>query len=273
MNKLTEKNSPKFDNPPVIEVIALAQFSPIDEKYLLLNVAKIWDVFGRDNFPIIDYKNSYLRPSNNNQPKIKFFNEDQFQFPRIWLESSDRRFVMQVQSDRLSISWRRLNDSGKSDYGCYDDIWKKFLKALQIISQLASQNQLEINFLELCYINLIPFDDFGGADNINNCIPAMKSKVMPGYLGEIETVNFEWETPTIQQTGTKFKIQGLTGTDKNTGDRLLKLSLSQKGAVDIVFGDDTQKINDWFDDAHLKIVYTFKDITSDFMHKKWSIRC
>lgn len=122
MSTLTEQNRPKFEDPPVIEVVATAQFSPIDEKLFLLSVDKIWESVGKEAFPVMDYKNRRASLSNENSPmRFEFVDsEDAFHFPRLWFESADRSFVIQMQSDRLSFSWRKLDNKRPSDYSSYE---------------------------------------------------------------------------------------------------------------------------------------------------------
>lgn len=277
MTKLTEQNRPKFEDPPVIEVVATAQFSPIDEKLFLLSVDKIWESVGKEAFPVMDYKNRRASLSNDNSPmRFEFVDsEDAFHFPRLWFESADRSFVIQMQSDRLSFSWRKLDNKRPSDYSSYEVVWTHFLSSLNAICGFAKndcKSPLEVNFLELAYINVIPFSDFGGAENIHKCIPSITSENIPPYLGKSEAVNFLWDIP-IDAAGAKFKIQGLTGADKNSGDRLLRLDFVQKGAVDLTFDKDSKEIHNWFDEAHLRIVNAFKDMTSEYMHKEiWRIK-
>lgn len=275
-NDLSRKNRPKFSNPPVVEVVAIAQFSELNEKAFFLNVGKLWDKLGKESFPYLEYKNK--APSLSHESGgvhlelIK--GESDFQFPRIWLESEDKGFVMQIQSDRLSLSWRELDRESLSSYSSYERVWASFSNSMRQLSAFAEEHcgsALEVNFLHLAYINVIPFSDFGGAENIHKCIPSVSSENIPSYLGTSEAINFLWDIP-IKQNGSRFKIQGVTGADNNTGDRLLRLDLLQRGVVGISLDEEFAAMQSWFDEAHLNIVNTFQDVTSDYMHKeKWGI--
>lgn len=279
MAKLNIKDSPKFENPPVIEVAITAQFTELDNKSFLTDIDKIWDKLGKENYPEIHFKNRKAKLSDRNK-QVHFAlvdSEDDFEFPRMWFESADECFVIQMQPDRLSVNWRRLEkklNKESSDYSSFETVWKHFSNALDIFSNFSKaycKSSLNINFLELSYINVIPFSDFGGAAKINNCIPALSLENTPSYLGVPQSVNFLWEMP-IDNDCSKFFIQGLTHSSKKTGEKLLRLDLTEKGAVDLNFDNDSKGIHNWFADAHLRIVNCFKDITHVEMHKKWRIK-
>lgn len=277
MSALPSKPDPKFDNPPVVEVYATAQFSELEDKDFLLQMNSLWESIGKKEYPELLLKNKQQPLSNvHNAPQLEFIDGDSdFHYPRIWLESADKFYVIQIQADRLSFSWRKISSETEQNYPSYDVVWEKFSSVLNMLSKFSQDTcgkSLEINFLELAYINAIKFDNFGGAENIHTCIPSITSKQIPDYLGSPDTVNFLWETPTTDKN-VKFRIQGLTGADRSTGEKLLRLDLTQRGAVDFVFDKDSQKIHTWFEKAHSRIVHTFKDITSNSMHvEKWGIQ-
>lgn len=276
MKKL-ELPRPKFKKPPVIEVVATVQFSEIDPKDFFLNIDRIWEKIGKEAFPTLDYKNKRHSLSNEATGlKFEFVGDDgAFQFPRLWIESVDRSFVIQLQSDRLSFSWRKLNDVESSDYSSYEIVWKNFSYILDTLSDFAkaiSGKSIEINFMELAYINIIPFSDFGGATKIERCFPSVNPQNFPAYVGIVDGVSFAYEAP-IEELGAKFKVQGVTVSDPKSGDRLIRLDLVQRGAADFIFDKHSKEIHTWFDEAHLRIVNTFKDITSEYMHTEiWEIK-
>lgn len=268
---------PKFDNPPVIEVMATVQFSELNKLKFMTYIKEIWNCFSEEEYPIIEYKNSF--PSLTNKTENLHFSMsdgDKFDFtPRIWFESKDRQYVIQLQNDRLSLSWRMVDIHAKSTYSKYELIWERFFKLLSSFSDFANNrcsSKLELNFLELKYINLIPFSDFGGVNKIEDCIPSISLSKTPKYLGKPSTVNFSW-TSAIDISSSNFKIQGVTIADKNSGDPLLRLDLIQSGKSDIIFDKDSKKIHNWYEDAHLRIINAFKDITSSTLHSdKWKIK-
>ena len=277
MKILSKNNRPKFKTPPVIEVSATAQFSELDNKSFLTDLDKIWEELGKEKYPTIEFKNRRGKLSNSKndmQFSIKQ-SDDNFDAPCVWLTSKDLYFVVQIQPNRLSVNWRKVQTDDGSDYSSYEIVWEQFLNALNALSNFTKKyckSSLEIDFLELAYINVINFNDFGGVENIQQCIPSITYKNIPDYLGQPNTVNFLWET-LADKGASKFIIQGLTGADSNTGENLLRLDFIQKGGVDFIFDNDADKIHTWFNDAHLRIVNAFKDITSKYMHtEKWGIK-
>lgn len=277
MSSLSEENRPKFNNPPVVEVSATAQFSDLEPSTLMLGISEIWQKIGKTAYPEILIKNKRGRLSHEvKELRFEFMSsEDDFVCPRYWFVSSDKSFVVQIQTDRISVNWRKTEESKDADYSSYEAVWERFAGVMLVMSAFSEEQlgcTLDINFMELSYTNIIPFRDFGGAAEIDKCIPSITSKYIPDYLGKADAVNFLWDTA-IDGGISKFRVQGLTALDNKTGENLLRLDYSQRGAVDLAFDKETDKIHNWFNEAHLRIVNAFKDMGSDYMKANvWGIR-
>jgi len=270
------KTRPKFSNPPVIEVAATIQFSDLGGNALLLSLSEFWKILGEGNYPVVELKQPRMKLSDQaGSVQFALINEnDGYAAPRVWFLSEDQTRLVQLQSDRLVFNWRQLDRSNPS-YSSYEIVWKNFQQAMQALTQFSAKyldKKIEADFVELLYINLIPFSDFGGAANIEACIPSMSFSKMPkAYLAEPNAVNFMWDIP-IEEARSTLRIQGLTGPDVVTGEPMLRMDLLQRGAISAVFDKDETKIHNWFDDAHYRIVNTFKSMTGSEMHKQWGLQ-
>lgn len=267
---------PKFKNPPVIEVAASIQFADLEGSKILANLEYFWTKLGKDQYPIIEFKQPKSKMSDN-QAGFSFAvvnDHDDYPPPRIWFASEDKQRLVQLQPDRLSFNWRKLEPENAC-YSSYEIVWNNFHASLTALAAFAKDKlgkSIESDLLELLYINMVPFSDFGGMANIERLLPSISySKFPTTFLDTPNVLNFVWDIPS-NDGKSSLKVQGLTASNLVTGEPFLRLDLQQRGAVAAVFDNKAEEIHNWFDEAHLRIVNTFKEITGPEMHKIWELQ-
>lgn len=270
---------PKFKKPPVIEVVATVQFAELDNVMLLGNTESLHKAFGEKfkrimpKMPLGKCVIPGVTEETPNHLSLAFMHEDHFQFPRIWYLSADETHLIQFQSDKLVFNWRKVGpdpETENSTYSTFESkVWTHFDRALKALNGLIvdrTGTALKIEAAELAYINSIPFKDFGGPANLHNCIKGLSLPSLE-WQEPTKIVNFMWISNYDKYS--TFTVQGLTGSDKMSGDAVLRLDLTTKGAFPNTIAPDSQMLHNWFNDSHLNIVNSFEKITDPTMHTKW----
>lgn len=266
------KQKVSFKNPPVIEVSATVQFADLPQDWALTNLEKVRAAVGVNDYPKIEFKpplGKLVPLQIPNELSFKLSSDQEFEFPRIWLMSEDETHLIQIQNDRLSFNWRKLPESSNADYSKFDLVWKKFKDGCVGLDNLIKQEvgqHLQVQAIELAYLNSIPFKAFGGVEKIDTCMKHFISHSDAELIGVPTQINFLWE---FNLQGTILKAQGLTIKDPNTGDQVLRFDLVTRKFSPSPIKVDSSEFEDWFDIAHDRIIDSFVSLTADTMHEKW----
>jgi len=178
---------PRYDNPPLNEVVLGAQFTP-PPSYGQINIGKVYDLYARD-YPIVQ-EEAPLESS------FEFFGGPPIQkvtnalrlmrgpvHSRYWFVSEDESELIQFQNDRLLHNWR-VRDGYAVNYPHFESIASKFQSELILLSGFFSkfeEGDLEIQQIELSYINHIRIDDEKGSDPSSWLKLANLSKFTPEF--------------------------------------------------------------------------------------------
>ena len=116
---LKKLDKPKFDNPPLVEVVAGIQFERLSN-IQTLDFADIWTHFGKDKFPV--YREM---PPLDNVGALEISNLPPMR--RYWFESVKKDALLQLQRDRFIYNWRRPpeNMDKPNCYPKYEEVVKK----------------------------------------------------------------------------------------------------------------------------------------------------
>ena len=113
--KEASKNLPRFNKPPVAEVVLGVQFSPLQGAHVG-HVGMLWQRY-RDRFPNVSQQlpisHTIERPGVQFQgglPTISMMALGEMP-QRTWFVNSENTDLIQVQSDRFIRNWRRYHDS------------------------------------------------------------------------------------------------------------------------------------------------------------------
>ena len=96
------KNLPKYENPPVIELVCGILFEPL-QKFVTPHFGLLWDKF-KDEYPIpkdVAPLPPVVETFENSSATSRVRWEEFTLSPRIWLERQDGIGLIQIQKDRF----------------------------------------------------------------------------------------------------------------------------------------------------------------------------
>lgn len=268
-------DSPKFTNPPVVEVVMGVQFDPLD-KMQAVHFAEFFSLWKSD------YPTASDRPPI--APAAESFGDDVFgrktlritigepeaQLPRQWFEAENGNLI-QIQRDRFVVNWRQVGDE---DYPSYESIRPLFLDHFKKFRERCAKLELgEISpdLLELTYVNHIkPHKDFWSEHG-------QLSKVFPFWNdapSERKVLknpsHVKWEMAyDIPDRRIRLRVTCNPVFNKQTKEHAIRLEMLARGAAN-EWSDSG--IGECFDIAHHWIVWGFVDITSSLMQDKVWLR-
>ena len=262
---MTEKigsTLPKYESPPLIEVVCGVIFKSIDG-LLAPHLGQLWDLFKPDY--------ARCREVPRLDPEIEGFGttrEVKVQItpipplPRIWFVTAGDDRIVQIQRDRLHHNWKKGKPEDK--YPHYKRISEMFQEALRKFKTFLADQQLggiEPLQFEMTYVNQIPKGDgWGHISEIGKLFPDIAwRKREQRFLKEPE--DFSWQTA--------FKLPDKAGRLRAAVSHVLRqednrpvfqLDLTARG-----IGTDKSALGmlSWFDVAHSWIVRAFEDLTDE----------
>lgn len=267
------ENLVNFKHPPLIEVVIGIQFREI-VGYDSRSVGMIYDCLKTDY------------PEYSEHPKIlpsfeKFGIESgviksSFRFetptgevPRIWMSSPDGSLLVQFQSDRLILNWKKSYP--KVDYPRFEELQKLFSKIGHMLQEVVTIEH--VNQFEVSYVNIVEEQQLKEAGVTHD---------LWGLNGVIKGISIEEAGPdmTIEKTqfSSSYIVKGSDGAPKSrftisanpaidgSRNRAINLTLSEKGPILGSFDFDNLKD---ICEARNRIVNAFAAITTDRLHKHW----
>ena len=121
-------NELEFARPPVDEVVLSVLFKSLD-KLLAPHLGTIWQEFKKEGFlevveqPPVMPTIENLSPSDQ-EPELQLSNVPSFS--RIWFIHEQQYHIIQVQRDRFTFNWRKLEPDQR--YPGFSSIFEKFTK-------------------------------------------------------------------------------------------------------------------------------------------------
>ena len=262
---------PKFQRPPVSEVAMAVQFSPL-KGWRSPHAGIYWGHI-QERFP----KTESHSPL---PPQIEKFDGEfpgtpQFHMEivspermRFWFLSEPPINLIQVQSDRFILNWRKTTDT--DHYPGYSTDLRPRLKNEweQFCRFLSSQKieEAEVQQCELTYVNTV----FRG-DGWNGSTDAIK--LLRGWWHE-EKEDFLPEPEALAITAS-FQMPGQQGRLHFTVQPVFS-PIEQKAALQLQLvargkpaSSQVEDVLAWMDLAHEWIVRGFVDLTSRSAHEQW----
>jgi uncharacterized protein (TIGR04255 family) len=160
MTSLDSQPLPDYENPPVIEVVLSAQFSPL-EGFQAPHLGLFWQRI-RDQYPkaetaaplahVIE-KSELTALSETMQVDVLSMPP----LPRVLFVDSSNNWLVQFQSDHLVQNWRRT--SPEEPYPHFPALMERFSHAWKTLHEFCEAERIappHVNQLEVTYINHIP---------------------------------------------------------------------------------------------------------------------
>ena len=266
---------PEFADPPVVEVALSVQFeSPVLTGPLLWRRwSQIEGEFPQvqEVPPILSVIETFDEPSPRARPQVEVRVSDAPLPVRLWMITSAKTELIQLQQDRFGYNWRKLRPD--DEYPRYHSIRDKFSKQWTSFEQFVVASKLETIKPIQCEITYINHIKRAGVwkihGEIEKVIPSATPQLTEGFLPSPEAVRF----------APKYIIPAADGTPYGR----LHVSVSPvyltEGTEPIFFMDLTARaapqettldgILETLDMAHEWVVRGFATLTSSEMHLAW----
>jgi uncharacterized protein (TIGR04255 family) len=254
---------PVFERPPVVEVVLGLEFQPVANLGAigLGQLAERW----KGRYPV-----SQELPPLPSSPPIGMPGE----FPgvfvsvgapaiRLWVMSTDRSQLIQIQRDRLILNWR--HSGSELPYPHYDALRAEFVDAyndLRIFLAERGLGAIQPTSVEVSYVNEVVTDGqppdlaaiLNGVASYNQRLaPPLASRVMqvfaanslPGHLARLT----------------------LTADTQGRGPNSTLMTLTYRSAI--ALGATLEDIMASMDLGHRDVVLGFTEATTETMHETW----
>jgi len=265
---------PSFDRPPLTEVVLGVQFERLP-KLTAGRIGQLWKLFVEE-FPDTEDQPP-LQPINERfgeigPQAISFQLVSAYQPPRSWFINTSKTKLIQVQSDRFLLNWRKSSEIDK--YPRFFFIEKDFREKLALFVKFAHENgigEFRPEYCELTYINHIPSNELwqshGDADIIYPFCTFLDKSVRNIRL-EQSGFNLAYEIQGSDKRPVgRLRINSEPKFLLSDGKPIYSLELAARGTT--IGSKDIAGISRFLDLAHREIVLSFAAITSKNMHRYW----
>jgi uncharacterized protein (TIGR04255 family) len=273
VTKISE-NLPKYENPPVIEVVCGILFRPI-ERMLAPHLGLLWEKYKRDHpscqevpplAPVIE------RFEETPAQTVELELSNRPLLPRIWFVTSNGTGIIQIQTDRFLYNWRRVR--GEDEYPHYHQVVEMFrdhLAKFELFLGEAEIGTIEPLQYEITYVNHIPRGS--GWTNLNDIDKVFPDLAWRGdqerFLPAPEGINWRTAFVLANRTG-RLHASVRHVVRPQDRRRIVLLELTARGMGDDMCGEGMWT---WFDLAHEWIVRGFADLTGEEVQRNiWGLR-
>ncbi|MBT8163287.1 MULTISPECIES: TIGR04255 family protein [Arthrobacter] len=241
-----------FAKPPVAEVAIGVQFAPVSG-LSTFRASRLLDKW-KSKYPVVSEQPPmppWPLPNDGSGGFMVQFGG--LPGNRIWLESNDRQFLVQLQNDRLVVNWRTLDGF---EYPRYPAIRARFVEAWDDLRQLMSVEgeSVSAQLIDVSYINAMP--------------GVTPSQAIAGWTNplsnqEAGAVNANFSEP-IKITGGSAAVRVTSLNGQYNGEQGVSLTLTVR-AVPVL--DPLEAI----DQSRRHIIERFRAVTDDEMHARWEV--
>jgi uncharacterized protein (TIGR04255 family) len=263
---------PRYAKPPVIEVAISVQFDTL-ALFELVHFGLLWELL-RERYPRTEHQpplNSVVElfgsPASQ-QASLSFVSG--FPVGRAWYLSEDKCHLIQVQPDRFTLNWRKL-DTG-ADYPSYETLKARFTDELDLFLGFVREHtlgELEPRQCELTYINHIyAGKGWRTPHDLPSILNVWANNTSQPGLPELEDAFLRWQYR-YEDNGAplgRLHVQLQSAFRATDRSRLLVLDLTARGAP---IGKGINGALAFSDRAHEWIVRGFTAITTAQMHRLW----
>lgn len=271
---------PHFEHPPVAEVALAVYFAP-PLQLQSAQLGRLWDRW-RDRYPVtqdqppmppIPIESFPATPLN-----MSFQFIGGFPGPRVWFSSKDGDRLLQVQSDRLVLNWRRTKSD--DEYPHYEELRPAFVDAVANFTEfLASEGLGPVQFsqAEVTYINPISLSSLGSPPNFSKLVVPWTNEFSDDFLPNTENVHlqlsFQIVNPEDGGAIGRLYVEGNAALHQNVGEvsqsEVYMLQLFARGRP---IGEGLEGALAFLDLGHDYVVNGFVSLTTEEIRKEWGYK-
>jgi uncharacterized protein (TIGR04255 family) len=270
---MTMSGAPDFVEPPIVELVLGAQFSPLT-KLTSGHFGLFWKELGEDwvepsdGPPIEDQFELFDRPRWS-RPVALALRLEPVRLPgrfMVWHRAKDRR--LQLQSTRFHLNWRKQNRF----YPSYRHLISEFEEMFGRFTAFAERvglGPVAVNQWELTYIDAFQQGEYWQT-------PADWSVFLPGLFGSLRAADglrlehraAEWTYEIVPKRG-RLHVAAQPGRAGDGQEAALLLQMTSRGPV----GDGgAETLRAGLDIGHEIAVETFLRVTSEDAKKRWGAK-
>ncbi|MEW8385341.1 MAG: TIGR04255 family protein [Candidatus Thiodiazotropha taylori] len=261
------QNLPDFASPPLGEVVIGVQFAP-SKKYSAVFSKDIWELY-RADYPYVQ-EQPPLEPSfetfggSNYQPNMQFQLGNSPRHSRLWFSSKDHSHLIQFQSDRFLLNWRKsTSDHTYPRFESISATFEKHLKTLKEYYLASLKTQLEINQAEVTYVNNIPLDNYPQVGEWFRFFDTKEINVEGVNISFTEVFDDLHGKPSARMT---YELQSVISVDGKS--KAFRFVLTYRGKP---AGKDISQALSFAYQGREMIVNRFKELTTKRAHQSWEI--
>ena len=243
----------KFKNAPIAEVVVGAQFEEF-----VFGSGFIFNFYqkNKNDYPIVreDALLSSVIERMEGPDQHKILNTQNSR--KLFFNTNETKLI-QLQPDRLLFNWRKTSDD--EEYPHFDSVFKEFKK---IYDGLVNEDlQQKINQLEMTYVDHFLMEDF----KQNDYNPSQVLNIIDlTTFDEVKSIEQNISFP-VRNLNSNIHLNIRSATRKNDQKKILRMDTTCRGAP------GNKDINNWYEEAHDKLLELFSHITTDKAKTKWGI--
>jgi uncharacterized protein (TIGR04255 family) len=261
---------PKFNNPPVNEMVMGVEFAELSG-WGIPHFGLFWGQI-QDKYQHCVVKESV--PSRIEIFEGKGKQEIKLNFPilgpppiRCWYSNAEQTWLLQVQQDRFIQNWRKTGS--KQKYSHYTQVRNRFEKEFQRFQEFVKKQNLgnlQIRQCEVTYVNhMEPGKEPGVPSELAEIFPYLSAQRPGDFLPSPESIGLNTSYVILENRG-RLYIAVQEVFRHSDAKEILQMTVSAK--VIPASQEHTEVLNA-FDLGHEWAVRGFTDFTSSDMHKLW----
>lgn len=264
-------DTPHFANPPVVELVLGAQFSPLT-KLTAGHFGWFWKQLGdewtdpADALPLEDQFELFDHPRGNRPAGLELRLEPVRLPGRFLIGHRIKDRLLQIQATRFHLNWRKRGEC----YPSYRQLLAEFETLFQRFRdfvEAAGLGTIAVNQWELTYVDAFPRNEYWQT-------PADWSTFLPGLFGALRSAGglvlehraAEWSYEIAPKKG-RLHIAARLGRMAEGQREALLLQTTARGPVG---KDGAATLRAGLDLGHSVTVETFLQVTSSEVQQQWS---
>ena len=267
---------PDFENPPLTEVAISVQFDPLPALQAP-QVGLLWSRF-RDRFPNTEqhtpldpYIESFERPVKS---KIQFEISNVPPVPRCWFLNPDGSELIQVQLNRFTRNWRKVEK--EDEYPRYAYVREQFKKDLTTFCEFLEKENLGTfrpNQCEVSYINNIELDDnWKEHGHLGKVLAMWNPRDCGELLSNLESTRVATQHIFADVAGdpiARLHISTQPAFSVADNQPVFVMNITARGAP---AEQSMPSVMAFIDKGREMIVRGFRSATTSGMHKSWGLK-